>query len=86
MFIGKNTFCVVTDIVTLYTRSYTTRMKLIRPSWIRKCVAAKSCLPFEEEDFFMIPDEKLIPSAQKRNPRYPFARGVVYVSSTDDSD
>jgi hypothetical protein len=61
-------------------------MKLIHPSWIHKCVVAKSCLPFEEEDFFMIPDEKLIPSAQKRNPRYPFARGVVYVSSTDDSD
>jgi hypothetical protein len=63
MFIGKDTFCVVTDIVSLYTKSYATRMQLILPSWIHKCVAAQSCLPFKEED--LIPDNKFLPSAKK---------------------
>ena len=86
MFFGKNTFCVVTDIVNLYTISYATRMKLILPSWIHKCVAAKICLPFQKEDLFIIADDKKIPSAHKTNPRYPLARGVAYASSSDCSD
>jgi len=65
MFIGKDTFCVVTDIVSLYTKGYATRMQL------HKCVAAQSCLPFKEEDFFLIPDNKFLPSAKKTYPRYP---------------
>ncbi len=84
MFIGKDTFCVVTDIVSLYTKGYATRMQLILPSWIHKCVAAQSCLPFKEEDFFLIPDNKFLPSAKKTYPRYPLARGVVFADSSSD--
>ncbi|KAI9554863.1 hypothetical protein GHT06_020140 [Daphnia sinensis] len=75
---GKDTFCVVTDIVSLYTKSYCTRMQLILASWIHKCVAAQSCLPFQEEDFFFILDFKFLPSTKKSSPRYPFARGIFF--------
>jgi len=84
MLTGKQTFCVVTDIVNLYTKSYSTRMQLILPSWIHKCVAANSCLPFQVEDFFLIPDWNFLPSAQQSSTRYPLARGVVYADSTSD--
>jgi hypothetical protein len=53
-FIHREKYCVVANIVTLLTKSYSKRMKLIIPSWIYKCIAAQSCLPFEEEDYFYI--------------------------------
>jgi hypothetical protein len=54
-FIHREKYCVVANIVTKQnTKRYSKRMKLILPSWIYKCIAAQSCLPFEEEDYFYI--------------------------------
>jgi hypothetical protein len=61
-FIHREKYCVVANIVTLLTKSYSKRMKLILPSWIYKCIAAQSCLPFEEEDYFYIVET--VPSMQ----------------------
>jgi hypothetical protein len=61
-FIHREKYCVVANIVTLLTNSYSKRMKLILPSWIYKCIAAQSCLPFEEEDYFYIVET--VPSMQ----------------------
>jgi hypothetical protein len=82
MFTGKDPFFVATDIVSLYTKSYSTRMQRILSSWIHNCVTAQSCLPFQEKTyFFKIPDSKFLPSAKKSSPRYPFDRGVVFAVS-----
>nr|CAH0105945.1 unnamed protein product [Daphnia galeata] len=65
---GRNNYCVVANIVTFFTKSYSKRMKLILATWIYKCVAAKECLPFESEDYFFIVETvssskpKIIPS------------------------
>jgi hypothetical protein len=61
-FIHREKYCVVANIVTLLTKIYSKRMKLILPSWIYKCIAAQSCLPFEEEDYFYIVET--VPSMQ----------------------
>lgn len=74
----KNTYCVVANIVTPLTKSYSKRMKLILPAWIFNCIAANKCLPFEEKDFFYIVETVLTSKSIKNTPRtFPLARGVI---------